>query len=92
MSNCGCQPCGISTIPKKIYIAGPFNNDGQKFIQNKIATFLQAYGYTTYLPQRDGLDLAKVIAKLISEGKTIAEANILGPQIVFQYEIFNLAK
>lgn len=89
---CGCQPCGVSTIPKKVYIGGPFNNDGQKFLQNKIATFLQAYGYTTYLPQRDGLDLAKVTAKLISQGKTVAEANAQAPLLVYEYEIYNLVK
>jgi Ca2+/Na+ antiporter len=92
MSNCGCQPCGITSIAKKIYIGGPYNNDGQKFVQNKIATFLQAYGFTTYLPQRDGLDIQKVYNKLILQGKTAAEAQVLAPQIVYQYEIFNLAK
>lgn len=87
MSNTVCN-CG----PRTIYVGGPYYNDAERKEQERIARNLQQNGFLTYLPQRDGLDINKVITVLISEGKTAAQASELASQMVFQYEVYNLIK
>ena len=42
----------------KVYIAGPLFNDGEKAFNLKIDALIRVCGHETYLPQRDGGELA----------------------------------
>lgn len=77
---------------KTVYIAGPYYNNAEKNEQTRLATTLERAGFKTYLPQRDGLPLQKVITTLINEGKTQQQAIEESPQIIFDYNIYNLMK
>lgn len=39
---------------KKVYIAGPLFNQGDRWFLEKIDELLQSYDFVTYLPHRDG--------------------------------------
>ena len=43
----------------KVYCAGPFFNQGEKDEMAKIASTIEECSHTTFLPQRDGLELSK---------------------------------
>ena len=59
----------ISTIGqgKKVYFAGPMFNQAEKEFNLKITKVLEDCGYQVFLPQRDGIEAAKL------EGKTEEE-------------------
>jgi len=75
-----------------VYVAGPNFNNAEKTEQLAIATLLERSGFCTYLPQRDGLEVSKVINKLIAEGRTREQALDEAQRIVFQFDIYNLMK
>ncbi len=52
---------------KKVYFAGPMFNAGEKDYNLKVTKVLEEYGYQVFLPQRDGIEAAKL------EGKTEEE-------------------
>lgn len=41
-------------MKKKIYIAGPLFTQGDRWFLEKLDSVLRDYGFTTYLPHRDG--------------------------------------
>ena len=57
---------------KKVYFAGPMFYAAEKGFNLKVTQVLEEYGYQVFLPQRDGIEAAKL------EGKTEEEliANI----------------
>ena len=59
---------------KKVYFAGPMFNAGEKDFNLKVTKVLEEYGYQVFLPQRDGIEAAKL------EGKTEEElVNMIFP-------------
>ena len=52
---------------KKVYLAGPMFNQGEKDFNLEITHVLEEFGYEVFLPQRDGIEAAKL------EGKTEEE-------------------
>ncbi len=101
MSNksCVCQntcqtTCQIIKICPviKVYVAGPNFNNAERTEQLAIATILERNSFSTYLPQRDGLEISKVINKLIAEGNSREVAERDAQYLVFQFDIFNLMK
>jgi nucleoside 2-deoxyribosyltransferase len=44
-----------------VYCSGPMFSVGDKDEQQSIASALESAGYTTYLPQRDGIEVGKVM-------------------------------
>lgn len=52
---------------KKVYFAGPMFNQAEKEFNLRITKVLEDYGYQVFLPQRDGIEAAKL------EGKTEEE-------------------
>lgn len=48
-----------------VYCSGPMFSVGDLWEQQNIAAMLEAGGYTTYLPQRDGLEVGKLMALLL---------------------------
>ena len=67
---------------KKIYFAGPLFNQGEKDFNLKITNVLEEYGYTVFLPQRDGIEAA------LLEGKTEEELT----EMIFAKDISELMK
>ena len=51
----------------KVYFAGPMFNQAEKDYNLKITKLLEEYGYQVFLPQRDGIEAARL------EGKTEEE-------------------
>jgi nucleoside 2-deoxyribosyltransferase len=49
---------------KPIYCSGPMFDPGDLYDMQQIANALEAAGYTTYLPQRDGLEIGKMMDML----------------------------
>ena len=57
-----------------MYFAGPMFNAGEKDFNLKVTKVLEEYGYQVFLPQRDGIEAAKL------EGKTEEElVNMIFP-------------
>ena len=52
---------------KKVYFASPMFNHAEKEFNLRVAKVLEAHGYQVFLPQRDGVEAAKL------EGKTEEE-------------------
>jgi nucleoside 2-deoxyribosyltransferase len=44
-----------------VYCSGPMFSEGDKFEQREVAAALEDGGYTTYLPQRDGIEVGKIM-------------------------------
>ena len=59
-----------------VYCSGPMFSHGDKWEQQAIATALEHAKFTTYLPQRDGIEVGKVMGLLnhpMLEGTTISQ-------------------
>ena len=52
---------------KKIYFAGPMFNQAEKEFNLKITKVLEDHGYQVYLPQRNGIEAAKLQGKTEEE-------------------------
>lgn len=52
---------------RKVYFAGPMFSQSEKDFNEKVTAVLEEYGYTVFLPQRDGIEAA------LLEGKTEEE-------------------
>lgn len=51
----------------KIYLAGPLFCEGEKIINQKITDLLESFGYSVFLPQRDGVLAAEFSGKSEAE-------------------------
>lgn len=50
--------------PTRVYLAGPMFSDGDKMEQRALAADLEAAGFSCYLPQKDGIEVASVMQLL----------------------------
>lgn len=66
-----------------IYLAGPLFNDGERHEMALLAAALEQRGLATFLPQRDGLELASLT-------KSTPEAGALWSKAIFQLDIAHL--
>ena len=67
---------------KRVYFAGPMFSQGEKDFNLVLVNVLEEYGYTVFLPQRDGLEAAKL------EGKTDEEK----VKIIFEKDVSEIQK
>jgi nucleoside 2-deoxyribosyltransferase len=88
-SNASPPPAG-----SPVYCSGPMFSHGDKWEQQAIATALEHAEFTTYLPQRDGIEVGKVMGLLnhpMLEGTTIAQHVMLEVRKwVFALDMFQL--
>lgn len=56
---------------KRVYIAGPLFSKGELDFNEKVDSLLKELGYNTFLPQRDGHLLSRLIEDGISKQKAI---------------------
>ncbi|MBR1495606.1 MAG: nucleoside 2-deoxyribosyltransferase [Acidaminococcaceae bacterium] len=54
-------------IGKKVYLAGPMFNQGEKDFNLKFTKLLEDCGYQVFLPQRDGIEAAQLQGKTEEE-------------------------
>ena len=74
----------------KIYCAGPLFNPKEREDMNGIATALEAAGYSVFLPQRDGLELARLLPILTEKGRSAEEASLVLNNAIFSLDVFEL--
>ena len=54
-------------VIKKVYLAAPLFNVGEKLFNIKITNILERFGYSVFLPQRDGVLAAELADKTFDE-------------------------
>jgi len=75
---------------QKIYCAGPLFNPKEREDMNSIATVLETAGYSVFLPQRDGLELAKLLPVLIKKDISEEKASIVLNNAIFSLDVFEV--
>lgn len=80
----------MSTKTLKIYCAGPLFNPKEREDMNSIATVLETAGYSVFLPQRDGLELARLFPVLIEKNISEEEASIVLNNAIFSLDVFEV--
>jgi nucleoside 2-deoxyribosyltransferase len=87
-------PPGAPGAALPVYIAGPMFSVADLGEQLNIATALEAAGYTTYLPQRDGIEVAAVMgdvnANLNLPASEVESIFTFVRKIVFAMDIYQL--
>lgn len=76
-----------------IYCSGPMFSASDLWQQAAIASELESAGYTTYLPQRDGLEVGNLMKLLLDPqiGTTLGmEAMAIVRRVVFSLDIYQL--
>jgi nucleoside 2-deoxyribosyltransferase len=67
----------------RVYCAGPLFNPPERQEMAAIAAHLEAAGHSTFLPQRDGFELADVARRLVDQGQTAARAADIVQRAIF---------
>jgi len=78
-----------------IYCSGPMFSPGDMYDQQQVATALESAGYTTYLPQRDGIEIGKIMALLknpIVEATFFTKLVTLVQKAGFSMDIYQLVE
>ena len=57
------EPSTVANTGKRVYFAGPMFNQAEKDYNLKMTKVLEDYGYTVFLPQRDGIEGALLDGK-----------------------------
>lgn len=76
-----------------VYCSGPMFSVGDKWEQENIAAMLEAAGFATYLPQRDGLEVGKMMALLLDpqiSSQTGMIAMSIVRKVVYALDIYQL--
>lgn len=74
----------------KIYCAGPLFNPLERQEMATIATTLEALGHTTFLPQRDGLELSRLESQLLEKGISVEDASKAIDSAIFCLDVYQL--
>lgn len=80
----------MSNKTLKIYCAGPLFNPKEREDMNSIATALETAGYSVFLPQRDGLELARLLPVLIEKDISEEEASTVLNSAIFSLDVFEV--
>jgi nucleoside 2-deoxyribosyltransferase len=75
---------------QKIYCAGPLFTDKEREEMTAMATALEEAGFTTFLPQRDGLELAKCVDYLVADGMHVSEASKRVSRAIFSLDVYQV--
>jgi nucleoside 2-deoxyribosyltransferase len=73
-----------------VYCAGPLFNEAERREMSDIARVLEAAGHATFLPHRDGLELAQVLPELRQIAPTPADADAMLGKAIFSLDVFQL--
>ncbi len=58
----------------------------------QIADSLESAGFGVFLPQRDGLEMARIVSALVDEGMNNRQANQLLAKAIFHIDTYQVAK
>ena len=93
----GAQMTGSAQTPpatgSPVYCSGPMFSIGDKREQHAVAKSLEAAGFTTYLPQRDGIEVGRVMALVnhpFIEGRIADDIMLEVRKWVFALDMFQL--
>jgi nucleoside 2-deoxyribosyltransferase len=76
-----------------VYCSGPMFSAADLWQQQTLAATLQDGGYTTYLPQRDGIEVGRVMALIntpVFEATIASKLMLLVRQIVFALDMYQV--
>jgi nucleoside 2-deoxyribosyltransferase len=74
----------------RIYCAGPLFNGKERQEMEELARSLEAAGYDTFLPQRDGLELTKCVEILIGMRYSPEQAAQMMSEAIFALDVFQV--
>ena len=74
----------------QIYCAGPLFNEAEKGEMSAIARVLKKAGYSTFLPHRDGLELARLLPELKELGLDATDADDTMQRAIFSLDVYKL--
>ncbi len=74
----------------RVYCAGPLFNRKEQEEMAELANALERAGYSTFLPQRDGLELTKCIDRLLADGFAPDRASRLMSEAVFALDVYQV--
>ncbi len=80
----------MSSNTLKIYCAGPLFNPKEREDMNSIATTLEVAGYSVFLPQRDGLELARLLPVLMKKDFSKGDASSVLNSAIFSLDVFEV--
>lgn len=82
----------MDDTPKKIYCAGPLFTAKERQEMDEVAHALEAAGFATFLPQRDGLELTKCAELLAAGGFPQKEASALMSRAIFALDVYQVLR
>jgi nucleoside 2-deoxyribosyltransferase len=74
----------------RVYCAGPLFNAKEKEEMEELAGCLEEAGFLTFLPQRDGLELTKVVETLIDKGIHTDMASAVASKAIFALDVYQV--
>jgi len=75
-----------------VYCAGPLFNAAERAEMGSIAGTLEAAGYATFLPHRDGLEFARLKPELEKLGASVEEAARILDRAIFSLDTYQLLR
>ncbi|HYS64707.1 MAG TPA: nucleoside 2-deoxyribosyltransferase [Paraburkholderia sp.] len=76
----------------RVYCAGPLFNAAERAEMGSIAGTLEAAGYATFLPHRDGLEFARLKPELEKLGASVEEAARILDRAIFSLDTYQLLR
>lgn len=74
----------------QVYCAGPLFNESERREMSEIAAGLEAAGYDTFLPHRDGLEFARLLPELQRIAPSPSNADVILQRAIFSLDVFQL--
>lgn len=74
----------------RVYCAGPLFNAAERAEMESIAHTLEAAGFATFLPHRDGLEFARLKPELEKLGASVEEAAQILDRAIFSLDTYQL--
>lgn len=74
----------------KIYCAGPLFNPKEREEMGQIASALEHKGYSIFLPQRDGLEFARLFPLFLERGIDAQDAQKILNLAIFSLDVFQI--
>lgn len=75
---------------RRVYCAGPLFNQAERGEMCRLAAILQAHGFQTFLPHRDGMEFANVLPVLVRWGWMPQDAGRLLHQAIFAMDTYQV--
>jgi nucleoside 2-deoxyribosyltransferase len=75
----------------RVYCSGPLFNDPERAEMEEIARALEAAGFATFLPHRDGLEFRPLLPVLIGRGLDLDRAQAAWDRAIFALDVYQVA-